>query len=345
MMHCKVAAASDPHAVPTYAELCARTDAPPGSSWGLFGKGDEIGALNFLTAHCVLAAARCVTRGAVFTLDYPINHFDPDPAPGRPPATHSVYWIGITEDGEFGPLPGPQDADPKFGESSFMDDRLDGYTIQRHSHIDGLRHVRNNRHGFYGGARDERMLAGDPTIGVNRWADRGIVGRGVLADVARHRERLGRPLDHAAGEQIGVALLEETLAAQGTTLEPGDMLLVRTDFPRYFWSNPGTLLPNAGLAQHREVVAWLWDRRIPLVAADNLAVEAYGTAHSVEDEPLDSLHNVLIPLLGMVLGELWRLDALSEDCAADNRYEFMLVLKPLNLVGGVASPPNATAIK
>jgi len=56
-------------AVPTYRELCARTDAPPGSSWGIFGADDEIGAVNFLTEDRVLAGARCITRGAVFTLD------------------------------------------------------------------------------------------------------------------------------------------------------------------------------------------------------------------------------------------------------------------------------------
>jgi kynurenine formamidase len=187
------------------------------------------------------------------------------------------------------------------------------------------------------------MVPGDPTIGVNRWADRGIAGRGVLIDVAAYRERLGRPLDHPNSEQIGVDLLAETLAAQGTVLEPGDMLLVRTDYPRYFWAHPAPLLPQAGLAQREETIAWLWDHQIPVIAADNLAVEAIATA--AREATAVSLHNALIPLLGMVVGELWRLDDLAADCAADGRYEFMLVLKPLNLVGGVASPPNATAIK
>jgi hypothetical protein len=57
------------------------------------------------------------------------------------------------------------------------------------------------------------------------------------------------------------------------------------------------------------------------------------------------MHPQLIALLGMVVGELWRLDELAADCAGDGIYEFLLVVKPLNVVGGVGSPPNATAVK
>jgi len=57
------------------------------------------------------------------------------------------------------------------------------------------------------------------------------------------------------------------------------------------------------------------------------------------------LRRPLIPLLGMPMGELWALDDLADDCAADHVYEFLLVCKPLAVTGGAGSPPNATAIK
>jgi hypothetical protein len=57
------------------------------------------------------------------------------------------------------------------------------------------------------------------------------------------------------------------------------------------------------------------------------------------------MHRPLIALLGMIIGELWKLDELAEDCAADGVYEFLLTAKPLNLKGGVGSPPNALAVK
>jgi hypothetical protein len=57
------------------------------------------------------------------------------------------------------------------------------------------------------------------------------------------------------------------------------------------------------------------------------------------------MHPDLIALMGMCLGEMWKLDELAADCAEDRSYEFFLTAKPLNLVGGVGSPPNALAIK
>ena len=50
-------------------------------------------------------------------------------------------------------------------------------------------------------------------------------------------------------------------------------------------------------------------------------------------------------MLGLPLGEQFILDPLAADCAADQRYEFMMVSVPMNLEGGIASPPNAVAIK
>ncbi len=314
--------------LPTYAELQARQDGPPGSSWGLFGADDEIGALNLVGPDEVVAASRLVRKGAVFSLDYPVNVFEPTER--RPNAVHTVITMA----------------------SDWRDDYLDGFYLQQTSQVDGLRHVRHAAHGFYGGADPDRVVAGDPTIGVNHWADRGIVGRGVLIDVAGHREQAGRPLDHAAGEPITVDLLDETLAAQGVTLSPGDLLVIRTDYPAYLAGLGG---PHpaavAGLEQSHEMLAWLWDHRIPLAASDNTALEcspvvATSPFRTAEGGPAAGLmHPQLIALLGMVVGELWRLDELAADCADDGVYEFLLVVKPLNVVGGVGSPPNATAVK
>jgi hypothetical protein len=314
--------------LPTYAELLARRDAPPGSTWGLFGEPDELGAVHLLTSERVRDAMTSVRRGAVFSLDYPLNAFPPSAM--RPAATHTV--VAMADD--------------------WRDDSLDAFFLQQTTQIDGLRHVRHPVYGFYGGATAGAIVANDPTIGVNRWADRGIVGRGVLLDVARHRAEQGRPLDHDAGEPISPADLDAVLAAQGVALRAGDMLLLRTDYPRHLFEHPSAsgAHVHAGLVQSHEMLAWLWDHRIPLVASDNGAVECNPV---VADSPFrDSnrvggalMHPHLIALLGMVVGELWKLDELAADCASDGVYDFLLVVKPLNVVGGVGSPANATAIK
>ena len=104
---------------------------------------------------------------------------------------------------------------------------------------------------------------------------------------------------------------------------------------------------SADLAQSRETLAWIWDHHVSVVASDTVAVEVMP---SVRDSPFHDnvgrmMHPDLIALLGVHLGELWKLHELAEDCAADGVYEFLVTAKPLNLLGGVGSPPNALALK
>jgi hypothetical protein len=47
---------------------------------------------------------------------------------------------------------------------------------------------------------------------------------------------------------------------------------------------------------------------------------------------------------GTPIGELWDLEKLAETCKKENKYSFFLTSAPLNVWGGVASPPNALAI-
>lgn len=53
---------------------------------------------------------------------------------------------------------------------------------------------------------------------------------------------------------------------------------------------------------------------------------------------------MLIANMGMSIGELWDLKALSKHCHKTGRYTFMLTSVPLNVPGGIGSPPNAIAI-
>ena len=104
---------------------------------------------------------------------------------------------------------------------------------------------------------------------------------------------------------------------------------------------PMDKLSSMGIEASRRMMAWLWDNRIAAIGTDCPAVGAF---------PFDfmdqgALHYRALPLLGLPLGELFVLAPLAEDCASDGRYEFMLVSAPQNLEGGIASPPNAVAIK
>jgi len=56
------------------------------------------------------------------------------------------------------------------------------------------------------------------------------------------------------------------------------------------------------------------------------------------------LHQYFLSLFGLNIGELWDLKALGAHCKKIGRYEFLLTSVPLNVPGGVGSPPNALAI-
>lgn len=56
------------------------------------------------------------------------------------------------------------------------------------------------------------------------------------------------------------------------------------------------------------------------------------------------LHQYFLSLFGTHIGELWDLKALSKKCAELKRYSFLLTSIPLNVPGGIGSPPNALAI-
>jgi kynurenine formamidase len=331
-------------AFPTYRELLARTDAPPGSAWGVFGPDDELGTLNHLTPERVRDGMACVRHGAVINLDLPLDAFSPSLIPTRKPLEHHM-----------------------FASNDFhRDEYLDSLYTQNASQLDGLRHMGHPDYGFYNGYDPQRFDPGDPFLGVNRMADHGIVGRGVLVDIDRHLRRTGRSIDHDTNEAIGIDVIAEAVDAQGVELRPGDILMLRFGWIDYHLNqiddqqrarntNP---IRCPGLAPDQATVAWLWDNRFSVVTTDNVAVEAWpapGTSPFVTDAersgelPRGShtgiMHRILIPLLGMVLGELWALDELAEACERDGVYDCMVVSKPLNLTGGAGSPANALAIR
>jgi kynurenine formamidase len=319
--------------VPSYAELLARSDGPAGTSWGVFGPHDQLGSVNRLTPDRVLEGIGCVRRGAYFNLDYPINTIDPPLSRRRELARHQIYALRENQ----------------------RDDYLDAFYLQGGTQVDGLRHRLDPALGFYNGTATDDVSTESDRLGIAHWAEHGIVGRGVLIDVEAWARAAGRPLDHRHGERIPVATLDEVLQAQGSRLQAGDIVMIRTGWTAYFLDLPREIRQKAagaarstGLDQSDELLPWIWDHGIAMLAADNLAVEA---TPANPDSPFASdgdyglAHQRLIAHLGVALGELWRLDELAEDCANDGVYECFAAVKPLALRAGVGSPANAFALK
>jgi kynurenine formamidase len=320
--------------LPSYDQLPIDPAKPKGSSWGVWGDDDVFGCLNLLTPERVVAAAASVRKGAVFALNLEAELPDP-PLFGRAPWEHIVTDSGIGHD-----------------------DLLSNWNTQSSSQWDSFRHVRHGLHGHYGGVADE-------SHGIHHWARKGLAGRGVLADVARWRESVGRPIDCGASDPIDADDLTATMDAQGTSVEPGDVLLIRTGWTAWYRSLDASKRAamaagghtSCGLRQGEDTLRRLWDWHISAVASDNPSLEVWPPGSLLTPEQVQELrsdperspdvfmHFALLPLLGIPIGELWNLDPLADDCAEDGVYSFLLTSAPLNVEAGVASPPNALAIK
>jgi kynurenine formamidase len=316
--------------LPSYRQLPVKEGAPPGSSWGLFGDDDQVGCVNLLTPEMVKEAARLVHKGAVYPLSLPIDL--PKPAMlGRKTLRHYLL---------------------EEGGGMVRDDYYDDFWPQASSQWDGLRHFRHPHHGFYNGTPDSAISQEEGSkLGIELWARRGLVGRGVLLDLERHLRQRGTPLDPRTAIAIGKDTLEACARAQSVEIRLGDILLLRSGWLRWYLeeatpeererlgSDPSAAtLAWPGIGPAEEMLEYLWDRHVAAVAADNPSVEVWPPQTGL-------LHMDLIPLLGMLMGELWYLEELAADCAQDGVYEFMLTSAPLHVPGGVASPPNALAIK
>lgn len=333
----------DVGALPTYQQLLRRTDAPPGSTWSLFGPDDQLGTLNLLRANSLTTAAQEIAAGVAFSLDVRSDAIAPSLAPTRQPVEHHI-----------------------FQRTPFhRDEWLDRFYTQYGSQLDGLRHIGHPDHGFYNGADPQQFVPGSEVLGIHRMSAVPIAGRAVLLDVDRFLREQGRPLDHAAGQPVTIEDLERTRAAQQTDIRPGDVLLIRFGWLEWYRYTATPKMRAAlvdkqlhpGLEQSHDVVGWLWDHRISLVAADNFALECWPARgdspffsvderqHGRVDPHAGIMHRALIALFGMPIGELWDLDSLAAACAVDGRYSCLLTVAPLALVGGVGSPANAIAIR
>ena len=313
----------DASGLPTYDELPELGQ--DRHAWDVWGRADQLGAINLLTPGRVRAGAALVRTGQLYNLSLPL-HLPSPPLFTRQPFQHHVFDL----------------------DRNTRDDRLDNFHLQASSQIDGLRHVRYAQHGFWGGRQDDVITgtAGND-LGIEHWAQHGLAGRAVLLEVARWRAAQGRPLRADQDERITVDDLDATLAAQSVRLEPGDIALLRTGWVAWYLGlpeaqrGPATAhLATAGLAGSPDMAAWIWDHHIALFAGDNPALE-----HIPGSTGEGYLHRRVLPSLGLAIGEMWNFEALAQACAADGRYAAFLVAVPVNLVGGVGSPANAIAIR
>lgn len=317
------------------------------SNWGRWGVDDQLGTLNFIDEEKLREAASLVTGGKAISLG---ADFGPDgPQQGTSPLRiNPLHFLAIDGgDGEqyaqrvqgFRNSRATSVAEWRGNDDLFrFNEDYIVMPLQACTQWDALSHVYYDSklyNGYDAGYVTSQGAARNSirTVGAHGR----IASRGVLLDVARHRGV--DALD--GGPLIQPNELDEVARAQGVEIRRGDIVVVRTGWWHAFYeSGNGQDLGN-GLSWH--CAEWLHDHEAAAVAADNHAVEGFHLRES--EASFLPMHLLAQRDMGLHMGELFELEELSADCAADGVYEFLLVAAPLRIVGAVGSPINPIAFK
>lgn len=321
--------------LPKYEELPLLEGTNERHAWNIWGKDDQLGMVNLLTPERVLRATRLVKKGKIITIepsrDLPTAHMKPGQVYEHHMRTveDRVNDTTVVQPGEV----------------------VSGFPLHGGmGHLDGLRHMRYRQFGYYGG-RQETDLADGHMLSLQNVARHGVVGRGVLLDVIGYMERHNRPMPPDQPFSITPDLLEAVAEEERVGFEPGDLMLIRTGWRRWYANLPEERrsrleihpgeggMDCPGLDRTQETAAWLWDHHFCWLLGDNHAVEQMRILGS------DFQHRRILAMFGMYIGEYMDFEELAADCGEDGVYEFMITLKPLNLPGGSGSPANAYVIK
>ena len=296
------------------------------SNWGRWGHDDELGTLNLIDDAAIargLAAARTGTR---IPLAIRLDAHGPQlgTIPGRINPLHTMVAINMAYTGDT-------------DDCCFSDDTIT-MGLQACTHWDALAHV-SYEGKLYNGfpASSTTAERGATRCGIHRVTS--IVGRAILLDVARAIGHEVLP----AGHPIREADLDAASERTGVTIEPGDIVLVRTGQMTHLKrrDREGYLLADQpGLTTH--TIRWFRRHDVAAVAIDTLAMEV----HPGEDPAvLFPVHAIQLRDVGLTQGQNFDLEALAAHCAVDGVYEMLLVANPEPVTGGTGAPVNPVAIK
>lgn len=289
------------------------------SNWGRWGADDQRGALNLITPERVRAAAALVRSGRTVSLSLPWNT---EVGPDNPsPAQHRM--TGFPDQWRAGEISFALD---------FVGMEMHG---DSHSHIDAICHALYRGRMYNGRAADTLSAAGG-SFGAQEVTEHGIVGRGVLLDIPRlHGVQWIEP-----GEAIMPEELEAAEQAQRVRLQEGDILLLRTGHHRKRLDEGAwdASVSKAGL--YPTAMPLLRERGVAVLGADGDG----DTVPAATDGVGYPIHALGIAAMGMHFMDSLQFEELAPLCEEEQRWEFLLVIAPLRVVGATGSPVNPIAI-
>jgi kynurenine formamidase len=289
------------------------------SNWTRWGPDDQAGTGNLFTPEAVVKAARFVTEGRVLPLAVPIRAAKLPQFAGRPPVIHTMRW----DAGDF--WAAEVDEDKTKSADDYIFTPVHGTT-----HVDALAHAWYGEQLYNGISQKVVRSSGARKLGAEHL--RPMVGRGVLLDAVRFLDPAPAPGDPIAREDV-----ERILEAQRVTLEPGDIVVVRTGWLKEWRAaDDKQALVDKEQGLHADTVDLFAEADTAAIGTDNMTLEVWPDPEG-RGIPF---HRRMIRDYGVYLMELLDLEALAES----GRFEFLFVGAPLPIVGGTGSPLTPLAV-
>ena len=286
------------------------------SNWGRWGKNDQLGTVNLISAEKRRAAAALVREG--YTVSLSSDADTVKSADNEFPFGHQMIATGT-------------DPNPMFG--------MDIYTTRYHGKV--LTHFDSLSHMFYQG----KMYNGYPQEQVNRDGAQqlavtayknGLISRGILMDIPRLKGvkylELSTP--------IYPADLDAWEKKAGIKVGPGDIVFIRTGR----WARRAEKGPwdteAAAAGMYPTCARWFRQHDVAIFGSDThgelMPSPVAGVAFPI--------HQLLLIAMGTPMFDNCDLEPLSEAAAARHRWEFLLTAAPLAVPKGTGSPLNPIAI-
>ena len=293
----------------------------PASPWG---PDDQAGAANLLTRDLISQALRIARTGRIFDLSFPVSMQAP---------THPVYltpyficlnhqpWASAKYEREI------TGANNDIG---WAQERIE-MDMHTGTHVDALGHATVAGRAFNNlPLLDVYGNWGLLKLGIENLPP--VLTRGILADVVGY---LGR--DMQPGEAISADMLQRVLKSQQVEVRPGDVVLVRTGWAKYWGVDNDTYMLGGCPGISLDAARWLAASGVVAVGADQASVEVWPAEQPGQDF---SVHIELLVKSGVYLIE----QAQLEEIARERAYEFLLVCVTPKFTGATGSPVRLLAI-
>jgi kynurenine formamidase len=288
------------------------------SNWGRWGKDDQKGTVNLITAAKRKDAVSLVREGITISLAH--NQDTQKSLDNPTPLVHVMDRYGVVDQPEVG----------------FA---MDTYTMTYHgtfySHMDALSHICYEGKMYNGLPESLVTSSGASKLDIIAFKD-GVVTRGVLMDIPRLK---GVPYLEPE-TQIYPRDLDACEKQSRTKITSGDMIFIRTGrWARRSAKGPWDLHQRtAGLFP--TCARWLKQRDVGVLASDVLSDQYPSPIKGV----VDPIHALVISALGTPMFDNLDLEELTVTAKRLQRWEFMVTAAPLRIPGGTGSPVNPLAI-